>query len=219
MLGYAVDGIGACPVALHPLHGASIYPGTVFTNAPPHKLWQAIRTVQGQDGRQHPSRASCLDSHLVHLSNLSIATAAGVPVVSGLDLKLNWGQRLLIEGVSGCGKSTFVRALSGLGPCSMTRERWPSPSQVAVIAQAPLVAPGPSLREQVTYPDTSSDAISSERLSWLLTAVQLQHLLDRVQSSWDAPFDWAGTLSAGEIQRLQFARVDASSGTGNLTMH
>lgn len=74
-----------------------------------------------------------LDSSLVQLRNLCIATAAGTPIVSDLDVQLAWGQRLVIEGPSGCGKSTFVKALCGLWPCSMTRERWPLAPQVFLL--------------------------------------------------------------------------------------
>ena len=72
--------------------------------------------------------------------------------------------------------------------------------QVAAIAQTSLIAPGATLREQVTYPDSHAADVSCARLAWLLTAVHLQHLLERVHGSWDAPFDWAGECSLLQVQ-------------------
>ena len=64
--------------------------------------------------------------------------------------------------------------------------------QVAVIAQAPLLAPGLSLREQLTYPDTRAAQVSRGRLAWLLSTARLEHLMLRIRGDWDAPHDWAG---------------------------
>ena len=64
--------------------------------------------------------------------------------------------------------------------------------QMAAIAQTPLLAPGLTLREQLTYPDAHAAAVGTHRLSWLLSTCRLDHLLRRVRADWDAQQDWAG---------------------------
>lgn len=77
--------------------------------------------------------------------------------------------------------------------------------QVAVIAQAPLIAPGWSLREQLTYPDTNADNVSSDRLAWLLSVTHLHHLLVRVSNDWDAAHDWPGMSIAGSTKHRRMS--------------
>ena len=63
-------------------------------------------------------------------------------------------------------------------------------TQVVFVPQAPIEAPGPSLREQLTYPCTAP--VERSRLLHLLHAVQLEHLLARVDSCFETPSDWQG---------------------------
>ena len=65
-------------------------------------------------------------------------------------------------------------------------------AQVAVISQRPLLAPGASLRQQLTYPCVHHEAVSHRRLQWLLSSVHLEHLQGRIKGDWDEQYDWTG---------------------------
>ena len=84
-------------------------------------------------------RGLVLAGTLMHLQGFSVATPSGMPVVSNLDLRLDWGQHLLIEGSSGSGKSTLVRALRGLAPYSAETRQWPPPWQVCLLQALQLL--------------------------------------------------------------------------------
>jgi putative ATP-binding cassette transporter len=61
------------------------------------------------------------------------------------------------------------------------------------------------LRCQLLYPDTDREISDAELLLWL-AKVNLGGLAERV-GGLDAALDWAKVLSAGEQQRLAFARA------------
>jgi ABC-type uncharacterized transport system fused permease/ATPase subunit len=71
-----------------------------------------------------------------------------------LSLELRAGERLLVTGPDGCGKSTLAHCLAGVWrhathggvQLSVPRDR------VVVLPQSPLAAPGQTLREQLLYP-------------------------------------------------------------------
>lgn len=75
---------------------------------------------------------------VMEIEGLAISLADGTPIVSNLGIHLGWGERLLIEGKSGCGKSTFVRALRDLWPYSAKCSRMPAASKVGPLLAAVL---------------------------------------------------------------------------------
>lgn len=64
--------------------------------------------------------------------------------------------------------------------------------QVMYLPQRPLVAPGPTLRQQLAYPAASASALSDTRAMHLLDRVGLAYLHHRVQGNFDETADWAG---------------------------
>lgn len=71
------------------------------------------------------------------------------------------------------------------------------PLQVLFTPQTPLAAPGPTLLEQILYPQPllpSTDA-DLPLLQQLLRQVKLEHLLQRAQGLWTMPMDWTGTCT------------------------
>lgn len=123
-----------------------------------------------------------------------------------LSLTVEKGERLLIVGPSGTGKSSCLRALAGLwniGRGSISR---PSLSSMFFLPQRPYCTLG-SLREQLVYPtplivSTTTD----EELMSALELVSLEELPERV-GGFDEFRDWSTVLSLGEQQRLAFARL------------
>ena len=125
-------------------------------------------------------------------------------LVKDLNLVLQPGEGLLISGVSGCGKSSLLRAIAGLWRKGSGTVQHPDMAGVLFLPQQPYMQPG-SLRSQMLYPQARSK-LDDARLLEILDEVQLGGLADRV-GGLDAVQDWEKLLSVGEQQRLAFARV------------
>lgn len=123
-----------------------------------------------------------------------------------LSLKIKLGQRMLIVGPSGTGKSSFLRALAGLWTHGRGRIQRPALRSMFFLPQKPYCTLG-SLREQLIYPRKVSGASeTTEDLERVLETVHLGSLPNRVDGLDDIR-DWANLLSLGEQQRLAFARL------------
>lgn len=116
-----------------------------------------------------------------------------------LQLQLQAGESLLIQGASGVGKTTLLRALASLWPYADGEVRRPLEPQALFLSQKPYLPLG-SLRTALSYPALKAD---DALLKAALHKVQLGHL----QSRLDEEADWSRILSLGEQQRLAFARV------------
>lgn len=125
-------------------------------------------------------------------------------LVEKLELALQPGESLLITGVSGCGKSSLLRAIAGLWRCGEGTIEHPPLEEVFFLPQRPYLQPG-TLRSQMIYPDTTTD-LDDDALLAILDEVCLPELAERV-GGLDASQDWEKLLSMGEQQRLAFARV------------
>ncbi|WP_082525153.1 ABC transporter ATP-binding protein/permease [Pseudorhodoferax sp. Leaf274] len=125
-------------------------------------------------------------------------------LIEQLSFALAMGDALLITGVSGCGKSSLLRALAGLWREGSGRICHPPGEQLFFLPQRPYVRQG-SLRSQLLYPCPDAQVGDAELLS-ALADVQLHHLAHAPQGL-DADRPWDKLLSMGEQQRLALARV------------
>jgi putative ATP-binding cassette transporter len=125
-------------------------------------------------------------------------------LIEELNLELPPGEGLLITGVSGCGKSSLLRAIAGLWRRGSGTVQHPEMAGVLFLPQQPYMQPG-TLRSQMLYPSTERP-VDDARLLEILQEVQLGDLAERV-GGLDAVQDWEKLLSVGERQRLAFARA------------
>ena len=135
------------------------------------------------------------------LRNLSVSLDDGTAVVDDTEVVIKKGERVLVAGESGTGKSTLVRAIAGLWPWGGGEIDIQKDARLFLLPQRPYVPTG-TLRRAVAYPGAAEDWLPAE-ISAMLDKVGLGHLKDRIEE--DAP--WDQTLSGGEKQRLTIARV------------
>jgi vitamin B12/bleomycin/antimicrobial peptide transport system ATP-binding/permease protein len=137
----------------------------------------------------------------LRLRNLSVALNDGTAVVAAADAAIMPGEKVLLVGRSGTGKSTLVRALAGVWPWGGGAIELAARAKLIVLPQRPYLPTG-TLRRAVSYPD-GPDRRNTGELEAALQAVELGHLAHRLDD--EAP--WEQILSGGEKQRLAFARV------------
>jgi putative ATP-binding cassette transporter len=124
-------------------------------------------------------------------------------LLAGLSVSVNEGGALLIFGPSGVGKTSLMRAVAGLWDCGNGRIERPQLDEIMFLPQRPYMVLG-SLRDQLGYPRATH--ADDQVLREALDDVNLSDLPARF-GGLDAEMDWNAVLSAGEQQRLAFARL------------
>jgi len=158
------------------------------------------RAEQG-DGMGRIERGETDSTAMLELRDLSVTLDDGTAVVGETEVIIEPGERLLVAGESGTGKSTLVRAIAGLWPWGGGSVNFHPDRRLFMLPQRPYVPSG-SLRRAVAYPGAAEDWTVDE-ISEVLNKVGLAHLKEKIGE--DGPLDQ--TLSGGEKQRLAFARL------------
>ena len=125
----------------------------------------------------------------------------GTDMVKDAEVAIAPGERVLVAGESGTGKSTLVRAIAGLWPWGDGVVEVASGAKMLLMPQRAYVPIG-TLHRAATYPEPAEDK-STDEVAQALKLVGLGHLVDRI----DEEGPWDQTLSGGEKQRLAFARL------------
>jgi ABC-type uncharacterized transport system fused permease/ATPase subunit len=125
-------------------------------------------------------------------------------ILKNLSFSVYSGENLLIIGASGVGKSSLLRAISGLWKSGSGVIYRPKRDNILFLPQRPYVFQS-SLRYQLLYPQVERD-ISDEKLYYILQKVNLSKLLEEWEGL-NKIADWSRILSTGEQQRLAFARL------------
>jgi putative ATP-binding cassette transporter len=137
----------------------------------------------------------------LQLRNLSVRLDDGSMLMQGADEQISPGEKVLLVGESGGGKSTLVRAIAGLWRWGEGEILVQPGAKMFFVPQRSYIPLGP-LHRAVTYPH-SSESVNTEEIKQALVDVGLPDLKDRIDE--DGP--WDQTLSGGERQRIAFARI------------
>jgi putative ATP-binding cassette transporter len=133
--------------------------------------------------------------------NLEIATPTGCTTLSERHVELALGDRVLIVGEPGTGKTILFRAIAGLWPWGSDSIALPSSNGVMFMPRQPYVPLG-TLRAALTYPSPET-AYQDQELGTVLQCAGLS----RLSSSLDRTARWDKELTDDEQQWLVLARI------------
>jgi putative ATP-binding cassette transporter len=135
------------------------------------------------------------------VDNLQISSPSGSTMLQEKQVRIKRGERVLIVGESGTGKTLLFRALAGLWPWGSGKVTHPSDEEILYIPRTPYLPPG-TLREVLAYPKPTN-TFETAACCDALARVGLQRLTARL----DATERWDRELNEDEQQALALARV------------
>jgi vitamin B12/bleomycin/antimicrobial peptide transport system ATP-binding/permease protein len=137
----------------------------------------------------------------ISFENLEIATPKGCTTLSERHVEIAPGERVLIVGDSGSGKTMLFRAIAGLWPWGSGRIALPLSNSVMFVPRHPYVPLG-TLRAAIVYPSPETAYTDEQILAVLQSAG-----LNRLSSSLDRIARWDRELTDDEQQCLVFTRL------------
>jgi putative ATP-binding cassette transporter len=135
------------------------------------------------------------------MENLEIASPAGCTMLRESRVEVKAGERILIVGEPGAGKTLLFRALAGLWPWGAGRIAWPKGESVSYMPRRPYLPPG-TLSETLAYP-RKVESFSAQELRDALERLGLQRLVPML----DLSRRWDRELNEDDQQSLMFARL------------
>ncbi|MDX8514980.1 ABC transporter ATP-binding protein/permease [Mesorhizobium captivum] len=183
------------------------YPRLADWNASAHRIASLMMSLDGLERAERSDafgrirHGETADGAMLSLDDLSVTLNDGTGVVKETEVEIEPGERVLVAGESGTGKSTLVRAVAGLWPWGGGSVNFHADRRLFMLPQRPYIPTG-TLRRAVAYP-APADHWTIKKINAALDKVGLDYLKDRLEE--DAP--WDQTLSGGEKQRLAFARL------------
>lgn len=141
------------------------------------------------------------DENKIMVDGINLFTPRGGTLLQNIHQEFVHGKNYLIKGVSGIGKSTFVRALAGIWPYGAGEIILPSKAKMMYLPQRTYMPLG-TLKDALLFPDEPS-SVPDSILIELLNKCGLPELPSQLH---DVSM-WSQQFSLGELQRIAFVRV------------
>lgn len=137
----------------------------------------------------------------IAVSDMIIKTPRDQTLLTHINETFVHGENYLLKGVSGIGKSTFIRTLAGIWPYASGTVTLPEKQKLMYLPQKPYMPIG-TLAEAILFPDK----IHQDFIKELPNILELCHLGKFIPRLNETAL-WSEQLSPGEQQRIAFARV------------
>ena len=164
-------------------------------------LWRTLDAFKRHEDRRERIEIGESPDNRIRLHGLSVNLHNGKVVINDADAEIAHGEKVLIKGASGTGKSTLIRAIAGLWPWGEGRIELPKGDRLNFLPQKPYIPIG-SLRAALLYPDRMN-APDEDALREALFRCGLGSFVNRL----DEEQRWDRVMSGGQQQRLAFARL------------
>lgn len=138
--------------------------------------------------------------HELVLQQFGLTTVSGGVLFAPIDLHLQAGDRLLIQGASGVGKTSLLRAMAGIYPLPTVGSMVLTTAVKTWFVPQRGYVPQGSLKQVICYPNI--DAKDEEICRWL-EVFGLGSLSDKL----DEVSAWQTKLTPGQVQRIGIIRV------------
>ena len=135
------------------------------------------------------------------INDLQISSPSGCTLLQEKKVQIKRGERLLIVGESGTGKTLLFRAIAGLWPWGSGTVTHPADEEILYIPRTPYFPPG-TLREVLAYPKPAA-GFDNGACSTALARVGLGRLTPLL----DSARRWDHELNEDEQHALNLARV------------
>jgi len=172
----------------------------------------ADKLVEGEADHNASTRKSTLgEIATISAQNISIQHGDN-PVLDGLSLKVKAGEKLLLRGASGSGKTSFANVLSGL--------RLPDGGRVEFVTPSGEQIDLKDVHPAITYASQDENILNlsiadnimlgtrdDEKLDWAVSKAGLsEQMLNRIKSGENIG-EGGGNVSGGERKRIMMARA------------
>ena len=141
------------------------------------------------------------DEDQIVIKHLDVDLPTGKLQISANDVTIKHGEKVLVKGRTGAGKTTVFRVISGIWPFGEGEIVLPKGKKVIVLPQKPYFPIG-TLADAITYPEPSGTYSRED----MVKALQLVGMADYA-SRLDEEGHWNMICSGGEQQRLAIARA------------
>lgn len=163
-----------------------------------HGLELASEMAEPRGGKLQYTEGS---DGVLTVADLILRNPQGMPLNDEIAWEIKPGDRWLVRGESGVGKSTLMRAVSGIWPYGDGEIRLPRGARLLFLSQKNYLPPG-SLKAALCYP-AGEGSFSDEICRQTLRDVRLGAYVERLHES----DRWGQRFSPGEQQRVALGRA------------